>query len=403
MADVPLVVRPPGAFVSYVHVPHKPSALLLTEELRLRGFSTFRDLDAIRHGHRIESEIEEGLDVSDIVVFDLTRETLESEAVVELELRPTMRRFRTERRPIPFVVARGLGANAAAVQEATWERLAVPFDATWTMAITEAEVPIAQSDAATAAARALSAVFAPRRGPDAGAWHLHLATRGHTSHGPQFVIDATSLVGGSANRPGSEADWLRIWTALCDLERVLRAHGGRRAITITAQAHLTAAVAAGFAFRRVCGWTICVQAPSGIECSQSDVLAHDDIVVTTDPGSVRGKAITVEIDLLGHGIDEAVERGLRAGDPPRERTLVRRAAYDRRIADGELGAMAAMAADAIKRRQRATGADTVRLFMAAPAPFAVLLGTELNALGGDLVLHEFHDGAYHPSLTIDTR
>lgn len=403
MPQAPAATGTPGAFVSYVHEPHKPSAVRITEELRLRGFTTFRDLDAIRHGHRIEREITDGLAAADVVVFDLTAEALESDPVVEMELKPTIRRFREEGRPVPLIVARGLGATPASVQQATWSRLAIPFDATWTMTVPNADVPIAAADAAHAASRALTTVFAPGRGPSDGAWNLHLATRGHPSHGRELVIDATSLVGGEANRPGTRQDWDRVLAGLRDVERALRAHGGRRLIDVTASAHLTAAFAAGFTFRRVCGWTVCAHTQNGSECHQSESLTHDGLMVISDPGSLNSKVMTVEIDLLGHGIDDAVERALRAGEPPRERLSIHRDAQGQRIDDAELGAMAAAIADQMKRRQRATGVHTVRLFMAAPAPFAVLLGTELNALGTDIELHEFHAGAYHPSLTIDAR
>src|SRR3954464_11769212 len=85
----PAALRPYGALVSYSR--HTGTALLLTEELRLRGFATFRDFDSIQHGHRIEADIEDGLARADAVVFDITKEALASDAVVEMEFKPTMR------------------------------------------------------------------------------------------------------------------------------------------------------------------------------------------------------------------------------------------------------------------------------------------------------------------------
>ena len=396
----PAALRPYGALVSYSR--HTRTALLLTEELRLRGFLTFRDFDSIQHGHRIESDIEAALARADAVVFDLTEEALASKAVVELEFKPTMRRARSGR-PLALAVCRGLGSTPADVQTNTWARLTTPFDATWTMtlpAATDPTVPIGATDAALAAGRALAGVFRPGRGPDAGRWTIHVVTHGHPSSGPELTVDATNLVGGDERRTGSREDWSRIWRALCDLERVLAGHGGRRGITLTAFAHLTAGVAAGFAFRRTKGWDLCVASGGRVDCQQSDVLVHDDLSFSLDPGSLNGDAMTVEIDMLGHGIDPAVERALQTTTPPRARLLIRRRENGARIAGSEFGAMAAAIAHEIKRHQRSHSVTDLRFFIAAPLPFAVLLGAELNAAGACIHLHEFDGHNYQPSLTL---
>jgi SMODS-associated and fused to various effectors sensor domain/TIR domain len=399
----PAPPRPYGAFVSYSR--HTRTALLLTEELRLRGFATFRDFDSMQHGHRIESDIEEGLARADAVIFDVTEEALASEAVVEVEFKPTMRRARSGP-PLALAVCRGLGSTPAEVHENTWARLTTPFDATWTMVLpgpTDPDVPIDTADAALAARRALAGVFRPGRGPEVGRWNIHVATHGHPSFGPELTVDATNLVGGNERRTGTPEDWSRIWRALCDLERVLAGHGTRRAITLTAYAHLTAAVAVGFAFRRTKGWDLCVEAGGRDDCQQSELLAHDDLTVSVDPGSLNGRVMVVEIDLLGHGIEPAVERALRGGQPPRARLLVRRRENHARIELSEFGAMAAATAHEIKRQQRRLGVTELRFFLAAPLPFAVLLGAELNAAGAQVQLHEFDGHNYHPSLTLDAR
>lgn len=389
-----------GALVSYSQ--HTQTALLLTEELRLRGFSTFRDLDSIQHGHRIAADIEEGLAHADAVIFDITEEALASEAVVEMEFKPTMRRARSGR-PLALAVCRGLGSTPTEVQENTWARLTTPFDATWTMTLpgaTSPNIPIAAADAALVAGRALGGVFRRGCGPSADRWNIHLVTHGHPSFGPQLTVDATNLVGGHERRTGSRECWARIWRALCDLERVLAGHGARRGITLTAYAHLTAGVAAGFAFRRTKGWELCVASTGLTDCQQSELLAHDDLTFSLDPGSLNGDAMTVEIDVLGQGIDPAVERALQASAPPRARLLVGRRENGARIAASEYGAMAAATAQEIKRHQRCLGVRNLRFFIAAPLPFAVLLGAELNAAGAHIHLHEFDGHDYRPSLTL---
>ena len=121
------------------------------------------------------------------------------------------------------------------------------------------------------------------------------------------------------------------------------------------------------------------------------------------PGSLNGDAMTVEIDLIGNGIDTAVERTLSGMTAPRERLIVRRNDYNARIDEVELGAMAAAVAAQIKRRRNELGVEVVRLFVAAPVPFAALLGSEMNVLGADIELHEYDGRKYEPSLRIDAR
>jgi hypothetical protein len=87
---------------------------------------------------------------------------------------------------------------------------------------------------------------------------------------------------------------------------------------------------------------------------------------------------------------------------PRARLRIGRDARVRMPAE-DLPAAAAGAAQMIKNVRRQNGAKRVDLFMAAPAAFAALLGSQLNALGSQLVLHERYEDDYIETLTLDAR
>lgn len=395
-----------SAFVSYSQ--HRQTALRLTEELRLRGFATFRDLESIEHGHRIEADIASGLARADVVVFDLTEEALASTPVVDLEFKPS-RQLAEENacRPVRLCVCRGLGADASAVQDRTWSILAEPFDATWTKVIpepTDTQIPIALAHAKAVANLALRGAFGVRLDPIGRAWKVKVSTHGTASPGGDFNVDATSLVGGDARQPGQPEQWQRIWDGLVDLERAMTKHSSITDVELTLSSHLTAGLAAGFAFRRTKGWSLQVGARgSQALCAQSDHCTQDDLDFKPDPGSLNSTYMTVEIDLLGNGIGLAVGEALRAMTPPRQRLSWSLKDNSTRIDPDLFGAMAASIGRNIKREQARLRTTDVHLFVAAPVQFAALLGAELNALNATVHLYEHHEHSYRPSLTLDAR
>jgi hypothetical protein len=64
------------------------------------------------------------------------------------------------------------------------------------------------------------------------------------------------------------------------------------------------------------------------------------------------------------------------------------------------GSIAGAIAARIKQFRSELRPSRIDLFLAAPAPLALLLGTELGAVGCPVRLHEHHDDHYLPSLDL---
>jgi hypothetical protein len=393
----------PYAFFSYAH-ENWDSAVRLVEELKLRGFQVFRDVERMREGRPMEHEMGDGIEAADLLMCLLTAASLASVPVVENELKPALRKTTREGRPVVMPVVCGLGATHEEVTKSTWPVLQHDFGATWSGAILpKATDPLGFDDAAAMAGKAIAAVYPPARGPDSGAWRLQLVTRGSASAFDGLSVHATSFLGGESPQVGHPAAWERLHRGLADLERVLRAHGERHEIELTGAAHLTAGFVAGFLFRRPTGWLISVNADDGQLYSLTAASAHEQLIVSPEPGSPDSTFITAEINLLGRSMDGLVDDVLASLGPPSARLRVEHAGGAEYIPCSELAAMASATAAAIKRIVSERRAETLHLFLAAPFAFATFLGAELNAIGGFIQLYEWAAHAYHPSLELESR
>jgi hypothetical protein len=373
----------------------------LVAELRMRGFTTFRDRDTLGPGAGIEASIHRQLAASDIVVPYLTPHALDSDPVVELEFRTAARLQRDHGSPRLLPILRNLGASHAAVTEATFDRLRYDFRARWTGQIAPAgDNPLPREQTARYAADALRAALPDAEGPADGRWRLLIATRGDRPAPWPLTVDATELLGGPLARPGDSKCWARLLDALCDLKRTLCAHGARREIEIGVACHLTAAVAAGWVFRHATGWQPAVLAADGTLCRRSPTLAVDSLEFLPEYGSYQadGGVLAVDIDLIPRHIEPAVVRALR--EPPRARLSIRRRDSAGHLSPVEFSAVAGAIAAEIKRVRGELRTSRIDLYLAAPAPVALLLGAELGAVGCPLRLHEHHDDSYLPSLDL---
>jgi hypothetical protein len=227
-----------------------------------------------------------------------------------------------------------------------------------------------------------------------------LATRGDRPAPWPLTVDATELLGGDSARPGDTETWQRLFAALCDLKITLTAHGARREIEICAASHLTAAVAAGYVFRRPTGWRLAVVTADGTVCRSSPSLVADAVEFLDEHGAftASGGVLAVDVDLVPRHIENAVLRALR--EPPRARLSVRRRDTSQHIAPAEFGAIACAIAARVKRTRDELRTSRIDLFIAAPAPLALLLGAEFGAMGCPVRLYEHDGNDYLPSLDL---
>ncbi|MGA8336975.1 MAG: toll/interleukin-1 receptor domain-containing protein [Solirubrobacteraceae bacterium] len=156
-----VVVEGPRAFYSYSHLDWK-SSVRLVEELKLRGFHVFRDVERMREGQRLEDEMGVGIEEAHLLMCLLTENSLASPPVVEKELKPALRKFVREGLPVVMPVVSGLGATHQEVTRRTWPVLQHDFAATWSGGVLpNATDPLSFDDAAAMAAKAVSAVYPP--------------------------------------------------------------------------------------------------------------------------------------------------------------------------------------------------------------------------------------------------
>lgn len=399
MSDTAL--ESPTALVSYAHDDGHASPHQLAVELRLRGIPVTRDIEAFRHGRALRGEMEEAVN-TDVVVGHLGPAALESEAVIEQELRPSLHAHARHGRPLVILVPHGIGATRDEVDAAIAGRLPYSAQATWAREGESSSDPLDPAFCAQVAGDALRSLYGRARGPGEGRWQIQLVTRGTPRHADGFVIDATDLVGGELRRCGRPEDWTRVAAGMRELAAALQVHDPRRALTVTSSAHGTAGTLLGLAFSRAAGWDLCVMGRNG-ECVHSNRRRLDGIREVPFDGPPDDERLFVGVDLACRNVIAALDRHCTAeGRRPRRQIV-----FERETADEDLSAQAiADAAAGIAARIRA-GVDARRperidLFLAAPAPFTVLLGSELDTLGVPLGLWE-HDGAgYQHAIDVRT-
>ena len=226
-----VVVEGPRAFYSYSHLDWK-SSVRLVEELKLRGFHVFRDVERMREGQRLEDEMGVGIEEAHLLMCLLTEKSLASPPVVEKELKPALRKFVREGLPVVMPVVSGLGATHQEVYRRTWPVLQHDFAATWSGGV----LPNATTRCRSTTRRR----WPPRPSPPC----TPVGTAQPTASGscssppaapPRLGTGCQSMrprSGGGHAQVGHPAAWERVHRGLLDLERALRAHGARREVEL---------------------------------------------------------------------------------------------------------------------------------------------------------------------------
>ena len=387
------------AFASYSWIDGDDTETVgrLACELRLRGLTVFRDVESFTPGAPIERTIRAELARCAVVTPLLTPASLASDPVVEMEFKSARDLRRDHGRPALVPVVRNLGASQLEVTANTWGRLKYDFAANWTPLATAGGGPLEIGEVAEIALRALRAAMPPGNGPSEGAWRVSVATRGERPAGEELVIDATAMLGGPEARPGTKQQWARVAAGIRDLEKVLGEHGRRSGIVIEPHCHLSAAVAAGHAFRFAGGWHLTVEA-NATTLSRGNP-EDSAITPTVEDGAFTDSSgtLAVIIDLVPRGIHRSATDSF--ASPPRA-TLHYTRTEAGQLSAAETADLAVRIAHDIKRRRGELKAARIDMYLCAPAAFAVLLGAELGAVGCPIQLHEAHEDTYIPSVEL---
>lgn len=377
----------PRAFVSYasdtvkLSVESKDPIGRLCNELRLRGFKTFRDTASIRVGQPNEDTIFEALADADVYMPVIDEHFLASDFCRE--------EFRFANSPetkpenlivVPIIVGLGYGRDEVAGQ--LWDALRYDVGAYWTNPSPSA---LNSGHALDAAREALTRILP--KSAEGGPLRIGVVTRG-SARGAGFVIDGSEIFGESAVEVGDCETWEMLATSIADVERALRAHTDVRDIELELNCHLAAGMIAGFTFRENAGWRVTINDRAGL-VEPSDELAGSLVTSKFEASSFSGTGgrVAVGVDLVGRLQTDDV-RAIYP-EPPRGYIW---AIEGGGVVKHSLDAIAPSAND-VAAAIRSTGdrhkVDAFDLCLATPVSFAVLLGTRLGSICAPVALYDW--------------
>lgn len=375
--------RPIRDFLSHEH-GDRPALVRLETEMRRRGLSSWRDRKDQHRGVATDPAVLKAIkfDTDGFVIYG-TKRILDSAYVWEHEWEHAYVRNQAEvgaAHPFPYpLIPMFAGAGVSDLKKAAIAfRQPVPTDF-------NGERLTPGPTGRRAMANYLLRTALTRRAAEVphGPLRLHLTTFAVADD-----LDADVLVDWSPEfAAGATTPWTDLLQARDDLAAELARTG--RGLEITIQSRLGPAFAFGHAFPRVS--KIPITAGDGWQLGESE----DPALVTTTDVRVAGgdpRVAVVEVS-LARTVTVAVDRAIEVlGLTPSRRLSL---AYGRG-ADHVDAAVAAAATGALGRRLkrlRDEGVTEAHMFLAGPAPLALLLGASINA-GPAITLYHGVDGEY---------
>jgi hypothetical protein len=385
-------------FLSYAHEDSE-SAARIAEELLARGIRVWQDIDDIRLGKRIESEMEDGIANCDGIVHLLTPAAIASPAV-RREVEFAIRRRRREPDFRVFAVARDIGEGHEEVGELTLAQFGENFARDWLELLAASEEPVDHEEAASFTRKVLRSLLPRGKGPDDGTWHIGLHTRSLAAGMADLDLDWRPLLGSDARRPGDYESWGRAWRAVRDVRDVLCEHSARRQIFLEAAAHQTAAMLFGLAFSANARFRLAVVDQEGKEWRREAPAQLDGFTINRQPEDLEGTYLTIEIEVARQILPAVAEHIAATGEEPRARLLATPTDSVDWIEPRAGAQLARALATAAKEAIDDLSLRRVEVYTAAPIPLAVLFATELGALHAEIAIFEFHEDGYRPSIAI---
>lgn len=362
----------------------------LDELLRLRGVPVWRDRRAMRWGGYNEDLVRRAIleEVCGFVLY-LTPSAIaeESRFIPEIELRSMDDRRTRDAAFFNGAVFRGYGVKAGT--EAVYDRAHVDIGATLGSEVGERDLLGALREAANAVAREYYAAQ----------WTAGPAVVRIETRNPLPVADM-ALVHLSLSPPldhDPDAYDLAVWEerispALADLQDALHTvqlEGGDRArvLEVDGATHLSAALALGYAFRGPTRWSLRLHHHDDVwETKREPANLEGWDVPTPRSGSNRDGDLVVMIHATAD-VREAT-RASAGGLARAELHFTPPGGPDKlSLEPAAANAAAAGIAKAIREARATYAPKETRLYLAAPWPFAALLGWHLGSCG-PIVTHE---------------
>jgi hypothetical protein len=358
--------------------------------MRRRGLSSWRDRKDQHRGVATDPAVLKAIkfDTDGFVIYG-TKRILDSAYVWEHEWEPAYVRNQAEvgaGHPFPYPLIPIFAAAGVADLKAAAIRFKQPIPTTF-----NGERLTAGAAGRRAMANYLVRTALTRRAAAAphGPLRLHLTTFASADD-----LDTDVLVDWSPEfAPGSTPPWPDLLVARDDLAAELARTG--RGLEISVQARLGPAFAFGHAFPHVS--KIPITAGDGWQLGD----AEDPALVAATDVSVAGgdpRVAVVEVS-LARTVTVAVDRAIAACALALSRRLS--LAYGSGVdhVDAAVAAAATAAFGRRLKRLRDEGITEVHVFLAGPAPLAVLLGASVNA-GPAMTLYHTVDGEYIRSVRL---
>ncbi len=355
--------------------------------LRLRGVPVWRDRRAMRWGGYDEDLVRRVIrDEASGFVLYLTKEALESDFVTNVELRAMDSRRDAARAFCAGAVFRGYGVEEG--KNAVHAKTGIDIRATLGSRVEERDL----LDGLREAANAIMREYVGSQWT-AGPLTLHLETRDslpvadpalvHLSLAPPLMHDPDEY---------DIAIWdEQILPALDDLQKGLHTivaarPACERVIEVGGASHLSAAIAFGYAFREPTRWSLRIRHSDDVWETRRERAKLDGWEVVRHAGSGSNGDLVVMIHVTAD-VTNAVRAS--AGGIARAELHIRPpGGADRHSLDAATANSAAAGiAKAIREARDTYAPKETRLYMAAPWPFAAILGWHLGSVG-PLVVHE---------------
>lgn len=385
--------------------------VMLANQLKARGLTTWQDVSDLSVGRPTEEQIRHALaqDCGACVVY-LTKESLESDYIMKVELRAALKRQENDPGFAIIPVFRGVSIEEA--KEATVKALGrdiTLFDGVKISAPKRISTDQARSqlrcELGRVGRRALEASlkrYASSFAADAARKPiLDVHTRQYTRqpHPPDLDLDWRPFFDDGGGLP-SQAEWSdTLLPSLADIEQGIAEEYGTCTLHIRAKAHLSVGVALGFTFLARTGFHLDVVQYEDIWTTSCSPQEGQPLGVSGREGPVHAKGLAVELSVTGD-VGPEVDKFVRArGQGFRARvTLEPRGGWGRDAVAGteHALAMAIQVAMEIRRLRAEYGTDKTHVFAMMPLALGVLLGHQLNACG-PIQLYEYDNRRYQPS------
>jgi hypothetical protein len=355
--------------------------------LRLRGVPIWRDRRAMRWGGYNEDLVRRVIrDEASGFTLYLTKEALESDFITSVELPAMDRRRSRDQAFFNGAVFRGYGVDAGI--QATHGKTGIDVGATLGSPVEERALLASLRDSANSIMREYV-----RSQWTSGPATIRVETRDPLPGSDPAVVHL-SLSPPLTHDPDEYdvAVWdEQILPALNHLQQGLHtvevAHSScERLIDVNGAAHLSAALALGYAFREPTRWSIRIRHFDDVWVTRREGCDLSGWDVNSHAGSGSDGDLVVMIHIAAD-VTTAVRAS--AGGIARAELHIRPPGGADRLSLNAATANAAAAgiAKAIREARSTYAPKETRMYMAAPWPFAVLLGWHLGS-AGPIVMHE---------------